>query len=195
MAPLCPSFEPKEYNEFAAESGSCELFGPLRMSAKLNCDEAFVDDDMFGLLAPKLFDLDRALSSLLPSLLDFADSPPPMCSGGNRPLDVALSSSRGIPLLPIGVANASFGGFDLGISRGGTAWEGCWTALALGDGGMERPSFGMRAELAFLLPGIGGLNSGAGNAMLKAWGGEAGYLLSSATMGNEGRDWDVPLLF
>lgn len=37
--------------------------------------------------------------------------------------------------------------------------------LALGEGGIARPSLGVREALVFLLPGIGGLRSGAGEAM------------------------------
>jgi len=37
--------------------------------------------------------------------------------------------------------------------------------LAFGDGGIARPSLGVRDALVFLLPGIGGLRSGAGEAM------------------------------
>jgi hypothetical protein len=37
--------------------------------------------------------------------------------------------------------------------------------LAFGEGGIARPSLGVREALVFLLPGIGGLRSGAGEAM------------------------------
>lgn len=39
------------------------------------------------------------------------------------------------------------------------------TGLEWGEGGIARPSFGVREPLVFLLPGIGGLNSGAGEAI------------------------------
>jgi hypothetical protein len=68
----------------------------------------------------------------------------------------------------MGVARLSFGGaWRGGICRGGTACELLvgLSGLALGEGGMARPSLGVREALVFLLPGIGGLRSGAGEAM------------------------------
>ena len=130
-----------------------------------------------------LLDLDRALSSLLPSLLDLAESPP-ICndSPGNLPLEAALLSSLGVALLPIGVARFSFGGPALGISM---PCDALVSGRAPGDGGIERPSFGIRAELLFLLRSMGGPNNGAGAAMLDAAGGKWRLLLSCATTGNE----------
>jgi len=41
------------------------------------------------------------------------------------------------------------------------------TGRALGEGGIARPSLGVRGDPpAFLPPGMGGLNNGAGDAML-----------------------------
>lgn len=67
----------------------------------------------------------------------------------------------------MGVARLSFGGpWRGGICRGGTACEFVvLRGLAFGEGGIARPSLGVREALVFLLPGIGGLRSGAGEAM------------------------------
>lgn len=144
-------------------------------------EDAVVDVELIGKLAPRLFSLDLALSSLLPPVPDFADKVP-ICNGGNLPLPPAVLPSCGVAFVPIGVARLSFGGACLGISRGGGA---CRTLLckgrAFGEAGIARPNFGIREELFPLLPGIGGRNKGAGDAILAGSGG--GGVLSSATTG------------
>ena len=80
-----------------ADSGSEGSFGFRSISAKLRAEyeDAVVEVDSL-LLAPLLFDLDRALSSLLPSWPDFADRFVPILSGGSLPLAGGLPSC-GIP--------------------------------------------------------------------------------------------------
>lgn len=72
---------------------------------------------------------------------------------------------------------------------------------ACGEGGIARPSLGVRAALLFLLPGMGGLKSGAGEAMsagvapsgrrgeelVRRGGVDGGGGVSSATTGRGGR--------
>lgn len=129
-------------------------------------------------LAPKLFDLLCADSSLLPPL---AERPAPgICSGG--PTLLFGAPSCGVPWLPIGVARLSFGGAwrgicnggrgicigggMLGIDMGGAA--ALLTGLWLGEAGIARPSRGILFALCCLLPAIGGRRSGAGDAMSMA---------------------------
>ena len=118
-------------------------------------------------LLPTLFDRDLALSSLLPSLFDLADKAP-ICNGGNLPLPATLFPTCGMAWLPIGVARLSCGGPCGGIAKGGTACE-LMTGLALGEGGIARPNLGVLDPPAGLVPGIGGLNNGAGDAMSGCW--------------------------
>ena len=64
----------------------------------------------------------------------------------------------------------------------------CWglrTGRWLGEGGMARPSFGGR-ETLLLEPGIGGLNNGAGDAMLGQGSRDGRGVVSPATMGTKG---------
>lgn len=108
--------------------------------------------------SPKLPDLECALASLEPP----ADSPVPICSGGNprgfcRP-------SCGVVLEPMGVARRSCGG--IGRPSVGTASLAPFTTgLALGDAGMERPRRGVRLPLWARPPGMGGRRRGAGDDM------------------------------
>lgn len=106
----------------------------------------------------------------------------------------------------MGVARLSFGGACRGICRGGTACEfviiAGFRGRALGEGGIARPSLGVRAPPLFLLPGIGGLNKGAGEAMsnvvavsgrrgeepARRGGVDGGGGVSSATTGRGRRD-------
>lgn len=101
-----------------ADFGSCEL-PPIILAKSLVYEEAVVEFDSAATLALKLFDRDRALSSLLmcPSLFDFADIAP-ICKGGSPPLAVGFGISRGTVLLPMGVARLSLGNDGLDISNG-----------------------------------------------------------------------------
>ena len=165
------------YSEPAAEAGSLL---PRSISAKFRAEY----DDVVDaapllwpvLLAPKLPVLLCALSSLLPPLADFADKPPPgICSGGSLLLPRAFSS--GVCAVPIGVARLSLGGpCRPGICKGGMGDIplGFWfiggaaallTGLWFGEAGIARPSRGTLGEAVRLPPGIGGLRSGAGDAI------------------------------
>jgi hypothetical protein len=69
--------------------------------------------------------------------------------------------------VPIGVASLSDGG--AGLWRGGTSAllvAPLTTGRAFGDGGIARPSLGVRVPLALREPGMGGLRRGAGADMV-----------------------------
>jgi hypothetical protein len=75
--------------------------------------------------------------------------------------------------VPMGVANLSCGGVgrdagrcNWGISgTGAGAFSFPFTGLMFGDGGIARPSRGVRAPLLLRPPGTGGRSSGAGDDM------------------------------
>ena len=79
--------------------------------------------------------------------------------------------SWGVVLLPCGVASRSCGGAGREAGR----WSGCnsgilllpTTGLWLGEGGIARPSLGVRAPPVLRFePGMGGRRSGAGDDMV-----------------------------
>lgn len=81
--PAPPLRLPPADDEVYSESGSSEPF--LSIPAKCEIEDAVVEVELaLALLAFMLFDLDRALSSLLPSFPDFAERfPMPILSCGN----------------------------------------------------------------------------------------------------------------
>ena len=103
-----------------ADLGLCE-FPPSILAKSLSVyEEAVVELDSVKRLAFILFDLDRALSSLLwcPSLFALADIAP-ICNLGNAPLANGFGTSCGTALLPIGVARLSLGNDGLDMSSRG----------------------------------------------------------------------------
>lgn len=76
-----------------------------------------VDPLKFVELAPKLFDLLLADSSLLPPLAEIFSPAPGISKGG--PALLFVTPSCGIPWLPMGVARLNFGGPWRGNCRGG----------------------------------------------------------------------------
>jgi hypothetical protein len=116
----------------------------------LYCDPALV-----GLLArpssgPKLPDLLCAALLSLPPLADWFWA------------EVRIPCSCGVAVLPMGVARLRMG-------RGGRL-DACGTALltglTAGDGGMARPSLGVRVPLAERAPGMAGRRRGTGEDMI-----------------------------
>lgn len=167
IPPMLPSrsmsLPRSEYIEPTAEAGSRMLL-PACCDADdnwENCEPADAGPLPLPSSAPKLPDRDRAA---LLSLLPLADCAVDNCNCG-RPF-CRLTCSCGVELLPMGVARRNCGraGRDGCCRCRAGNGEAPLTGLALGDGGMERPSRGARDEL-WRPPGMGGRRRGAGEDM------------------------------
>lgn len=133
-----------------------------------------------GSRSPKLPDRDRSLVSDEPDVAD-----PEICRGGSRGCD-GRPPSAGVAIVPMGVLSFRAGGSGL-ESRTGISVAPFTTALTLGDGGMERPSRGVREDEFDRDPGIGGRRRGAGEEEDMEGGGDVTWGDSlDATMGNRG---------
>jgi hypothetical protein len=134
----------------------------------------YEDAEPFACTSPKLPDLECALASLEPD----ADSPVPICSG-RRSLGFGRCS-YGVLFVPMGVTRLSVGGPGLrgcgAFNVGMPSLAPFVTGLALGDGGIERPSRGGPLPPG-RAPGIGGRRRGAGDDMFCCSRGEGPLLI------------------